>query len=815
MQQSDFPASAVNVALQSRDGHLWFGTSAGLFNFDGMRFTEVRTDTRDSSINEKISTLCETKDGSLWIGTTFGGLRRLINGRIILYGREDGLPQMEIKRLCESRTGRLWVGTDYGLFIYESGRFKQVPINPSYITAITKDKQGKILVGTHDGVRIFKDADLSLCSSITVADGLPDKITTCICVDRKSRIWIGTESGMARREDGKLQNYTMKNGLSNLSIRAIYEDKDGNIWVGTRYGLNRFYEGVWTTFMELDGLSNNYVSFFEEDREGGLWACTSAGLDQFKDVNVTAFTMKEGLANDYISTIAQTPDGSIYFLSNAGKSITRLKNGRFTKYTSPVGTAYVAHDSSLWIGQNGLLLNLKNNKIKKYDKTTGLPQKWISAITQDNKSIIVFIDSIGLKRFINGNLKPFLLEGGKQYPAERYITCLYTQPDGTLWVGTTDGLAKIENGHYSTFTTEDGLAGNWTSSIHQDRKGDLWISSPQGGLTHYKNGKFIALTTKAGLFTNEIYCVLEDDMDDIWLSSPRGIGCLHRKELDDYEDGRVKLIHTQVFLIADGMKTGECFGNWQPSGYKTSDGHIWFGTKKGAVMIDPDSIKKNELKPPVVIENIFVDQQPVSGSQSANFPAGTDKIEFHYAALSYLIPNRVLFKYKLEGYEHEWQDAKTRRDAYYMNLSPGEYRFRVIACNNDGLWNEKGTSFSFIIEPYFTQTYWFYAIVLILLVGLIIGIVRLRIWRHIKREKVLQARIQEALLNIKALSGLIPICSSCKKIRNDKGYWDHLEVYIQSHSEAQFSHGICPDCIKKLYSHIDLTEDTLRDDSSD
>lgn len=226
------------------------------------------------------------------------------------------------------------------------------------------------------------------------------------------------------------------------------------------------------------------------------------------------------------------------------------------------------------------------------------------------------------------------------------------------------------------------------------------------------------------------------------------------------------------------MRTDECFGEWQPAGWKTHDGHIWFATKKGVVMIDPKIFISNKFPPPIVIERFVVDQEMVPTDQLISLSAGAGKLEFHYIALSYLVTERVLFKYKLEGYNHDWVDAGTRRVAYYTNLSPGEYCFRVVACNNDNVWNDIGASFAFKLTPHFYKAYWFYALVLVTLGGVIFGIYRLRVWQLLSKEKELQERIQEALANVKTLSGLLPICANCKKIRNDKGYWDQIEGYI-------------------------------------
>ena len=379
------------------------------------------------------------------------------------------------------------------------------------------------------------------------------------------------------------------------------------------------------------------------------------------------------------------------------------------------------------------------------------------------------------------------------------MVCFHYQQNGVLWIGASDSLLRMQDGESKGFTKADGLAGNWTSSFYDDKEGCLWISSPQGGLTRFKDGKFTAFNTEVGLFEDEIYCVLGDDNGGLWLSSPGGIGYVERKELNDFADGKISKIHSQVYVSADGMKSDECFGSWQPAGWKAHDGNLWFATKKGAVMINPRTFRKNALPPPVLIEQIVADKEEVPDDRSAILRPGTDKLEFHYSALSYLVPERVLFKYKLEGYDRDWVDAGTRREAYYTNLPPGKYRFQVMACNNDGVWNVHGASFDFDLKPHFYQTYWFYGFLLVVIGGSVIVVYRLRVWQLLVREKELNERIQEALANIKIMGGLIPICSNCKKIRDDKGYWEQLERYIQSHSEAKFSHGICPECAAKLY----------------
>jgi ligand-binding sensor domain-containing protein len=802
LRQNGLPGNAIYVGLQGRDGYLWLGTSAGLFRFDCVNFFRVNTNPKYSKDIETISTLCLSGDSSLWIGTTFSGLRRIKNENIYRYGGAEGLYTRQIQTLLESRTGHIWIGSSYGLFLYTKGKIIPIPINPGFITALAEDSHGRIWVGTHTGIRVFDDISMKQVDSITTSNGLPHDIITTLFTDRNANVWIGTVDGLMRWKDGARKTFKGSDGLSDSHITTICEDRDGNLWFGTYKGFSRLSQGKWASMTVTDGLTNNHVLNIFEDHEGSLWVCTLEGLNQYTDVNITSYTVKEGLASDYISSVIETPDNSFYFLCNADGYLTHLKNGRATQYNVNVGPAYVARDNTLWISQTGLLLSINNDRIKRYTTQTGLPNKWISAITEDDQSLILFVDGIGVQRFVQGKLKPYLLKNGKPYSSLEYVACFYSQPHGALWIGSTNGLVRIQDGSATTFNQVDGLAGHWVSTILDDHQGSLWITSPSDGLTRYKDGKFTPFTVNDGLFTNEFYCVLCDNQGDLWLSSPRGIGYLKRKEIDDYQAGKIKSLHSQVYTTADGMKTDECFGGWQPAGWKAHDGHLWFATKKGAVMIDPKTFKRNKYPPPILIERFIVDQKMVPLDDSIKLSPESSRLEFHYTALSYLVTERVLFKYKLEGYDQDWIEAGTRRAAYYTNLPSGQYRFRVIGCNNDGMWNEIGASIPFLKQPHLYEAHWFYALVVIVLSGIIFGIYRLRVWRLLQREKELQAGIQEALANVKTLSGLLPICSNCKKIRNDKGYWDQIEGYIQKHSEAQFTHGICPECAEKLYGDI-------------
>jgi signal transduction histidine kinase/ligand-binding sensor domain-containing protein/DNA-binding response OmpR family regulator len=738
LRQNGLPANSINVSLQTRDGYLWLGTSAGLFRFDGVSFTAISTDPENNKSPETVSVLCEASDGSLWIGMLYGGLRRLKDGVVRRYGSQEGLNSPQIKVLFESRAGNLWVGTSNGLFRSAGEGFVPVPVDQTFFTSIAQDAAGRIWVGTFRGVRIFDDARGILLDSLTTSGGVRVVMTTALLADRQGTMWIGTNHGLVRWNNGVATMILENDGLVNDHVSAIREDREGSLWVGTFGGLSRLAGGHWTSFNAADGLTHNQVNSLAGDREGSLWVGTLQGLNRFRDVDITPFTTKEGLDNNYVSGVLESKEGSLYFFSNVSESITRLRDGRMTRFSSPVGPSYVARDSSLWVGQTGMLVNIKNGRSTRYDSTTGFPFTWISAITEDDQGLIVFLDQTGIRRFVGGRLRPYLLKNGQQYTSTEYVECFFPAPGGVLWVGTTGGLVRFQNGESRIFRQKDGMADNWVSSIADDRRGSLWISSAHGGLTRYKDGKFTTYNIKNGLFTNEVYCVLADEQGDLWLGTSTGIGHLTRSEIDNLDSGRITAVHARVYSMADGMKQDACFDEWQPAGVRAHDGRLWFATKGGAVMIDPAAIKRNEIIPPVLIEQVVVDQQIVTPEEFIKFSPGKEKLEIHYTALSYLVPERVHFKYRLDGFDRDWVDAGTRRVAFYTNLPPGKYRFRVIACNNDGVWNETGASVGFELSPHFYETWWFYGLSVLVLIAAVLGVYRVRVRTLKASEKQLE-----------------------------------------------------------------------------
>jgi hypothetical protein len=278
------------------------------------------------------------------------------------------------------------------------------------------------------------------------------------------------------------------------------------------------------------------------------------------------------------------------------------------------------------------------------------------------------------------------------------------------------------------------------------------------------------------------------------MSGNKGIQRVSKQELDGMAEGRLSRLAVVTADEGDGLANRECSGS-NPAGWKAPDGRLWFGTVGGVVSVDPARRRLNPHAPPVHVEALHADGAPVPLSGEPALSPEVRQIEFQFTALSLFVPQRVRFRYKLDGYDPDWVDAGERRSAHYGRLPAGRYTFRVVACNNDEVWNDQGASLPLYRQPALVETWAFRAGVLGLLALGAWSVHRLRVWQLQLRQAQLKAEVEEAVARVRVLDGLLPICAWCKKIRDDKGYWNQLESYISGRSRAEFSHGICPDCM--------------------
>lgn len=790
------PSGTITALAQTPDGYLWLGTEGeGLVRFDGVSF--VRENGIDGlfgqSINRITSMIC-SRDGALWVGS-YSGLARLKNGHWTAFDRGPG---NVVFGLIEAPDGAVWYGRHWmGLFRVHDEQVTPLPLSgkPRFVTI---DTRRVMWAGGYDGLWRLDGGNRRHYSK---KDGLRDTTVNQVYADAKGNVWVGTCLGLTQLHDDRVTaHFTTRDGFLDHDIRAIYTDQDGILWVGTANGgLFRQSGNRFDALTKSMGLTSNHVTAIYEDREGSLWIGTSRGLNRLRNAALLPFGEAEGLSSQNTQAIAVERDGSVVVASGYA-GINRMTHGQIRHIPPNAlrgsdfdGALFANPDGSLWSGHlNGLSCRQGNGG-------SVFPVRGaIACISHDSQSIVYATHRGEVFRLINGKSERLRLADGSVLgtsPFEfDYVWMMHYSTSGELWLATTRGTFAIKDGKIRR-VWKGTLS---TRSISEDKDGTFWLGTMDGIVRVTKDASTRLFTMAEGLPENDIYYVQSDRSGALWLSGSHGLARIQRRELEDVASGKAKRFSAEMFGAADGMRTSEATAIYQPSGCVTKDGRLWFSTTEGVVAVDPGRIRRNALPPPVLIEKINADDNQIDIKPEITVGAGTHRLAIHYNGLSLLVPLRVRFKYKLEGYDHEWIEAKGNRVAYYTKLPPGHYVFRVTAANNDGVWNDAGASIKIRKAPYFYQTIWFMVLAGLALMAGAVGLYRFRIRWHIRAERELQSRINEALSRINTLNGLIPVCAWCKKIRDDAGYWSQLEEYVSKHTQAEVSHGICPDCQGKL-----------------
>ena len=731
LTENGLPQNTVHAIAQTADGYIWIGTEEGLARFDGVRFTVFDKQNTPQLKSNYIRTLLADRQGALWIGTA-EGLVRLLHGQFTLFSTNEGLPSNTIQAVHEDREGNLWVATATGLGLFKSGGVTTFTTKERLIggriLALFEDAGGALWIATPYGVGRVKDGKFT---NFTVRDGLGSNSVRAIQQDREGRLWFGSLGGLTSFDGTRFTTFTTRDGLPNDRIISLHASRDGGLLIGTASGLCRFTNGRFTGFNSGDPLSSSTILALLEDLEGNLWVGTeSGGINILKDTKFTTYTVRNGLSHDLITAIYQDEQGAMWIGTDGG-GLNLLKDRKVSIYTVRDGLsgnvvqALVGDRAgTLWAGTPDGLIRFTGGKFTTYTSADGLPNNDVRSISFDRRGNLWIGTRGGLTRMKDGIFKTFTEVDG--LPND-LISTLHEDTRGNLWIGTLGGLGRLTNEEFTTFTTRDGLSSDAVISLYEDSDGTLWIGTNGGGLNRMKDGKLTSYTTSNGLLDDVVYRILEDGRNNLWLSCRKGIFHINKTELAELAQGRISSITPVAYGTAEGMMTRECSGRGDPAGWKSSDGRLWFPTIKGVAMIDPERIKINSQPPPVVIEQIRIDDQSLPPGDRVELPAGTTRFDLYYTAPSFVAPEKVRFKYKLEGFDKDWIDSGARRVAYYTNLRPGAYTFKVIASNNDGVWNQTGATFGFYLKPFFYQTYWFYGLLLLALAILAWLIFQLRL----------------------------------------------------------------------------------------
>jgi PAS domain S-box-containing protein len=714
-----FTSNEVDALLADRAGNLWIGTRSGLVLMSQGRFRMAFTKTELQ--NSSVSALYEDSAGTIWIGTDGGGVSALKNGKLSTYNRRNGLADDVVFAFATDRHDGLWIATHAGLSHWSAGRF--VPLTSKSLSgldirSLCADRSGGLWVGANkDGLlHITADGNLTAYSR---RNGLSGDQIWSVQEDSLGVIWVGTDSGLTRIDAGVLSRYTQENGLSGDVITTTFEDAEGSLWVGSSGGgLNRFRQGSFATFGKNEGLSSNVTLATYQDREGALWLGTfNAGVNRLKDGRIQTFRMADGLPDDTVFSVTEDRHGDHWFGTRSGLS--RLHDGR----------------------------------IQFYGPSTGAPQSGVQCTFVDSHGDLWSGSRAGLTRYDGSRFTTYTTQDGL---LSNNVFAIYQAPGNeTIWVGTARGLNQFSNGVFKSFAApsaggKPGPASDIIFSILGDDDGTLWLGTNGGGLLRFQNGHFTSLTTKEGLFDDAVFQVLDDGAGSLWLSSNMGISRVAKDQLNAFAAHRIAKISYRSFGTADGMRIVECNGGFQPAGWRLADGRLLFPTMLGAASVQPRRVASVKMPPPVVIERVSVDNHDLAGTGALSSPPGKGQLEFQYTALSFINPEKIHFKYMLEEYEDDWVDAGSRRTAYYTNIPPGTYTFRVMAANADGVWSNGNARVTVTLPPHFYQTLPFRILELAGLFSLVAAAYGIRVRNMRTREKKLLELVEE---RTHALSG--------------------------------------------------------------
>jgi ligand-binding sensor domain-containing protein/signal transduction histidine kinase len=739
---NSLPQNSVSAILQTREGYMWFTTLDGLVRFDGVRFTVFNRANSNGIASNRMSSLCEDAEGTLWVGTDDEGLTRYKDGEFRTFTVRDGLPHNRVLSLECNPASPLLISTVKG--IVERSDEKFIPYAPEINVRsnhlMHRGASGTFWYFDGEGLRAMRGR---IVNAYTVVDGLGGPEAAAMYEDRQGNLWLGTTGGLNRIKDGEVKLYTERDGLPKEQVRAIYEDAAGSLWFGTKGGgLSRFSNGKFSTITTAEGLSSNHILSIYQDREGSLWIGTyNNGLNRLGRKAVTTYSRENGLADDNVYPIYEDRAGNVWIGSSEGLS--RFKDGVFTNYTSRNGLPFVSttavyEDRSglLWLGGLNGLITLKDEIFSPPPFSMPMPHYTVRALLEDRAGRLWIGTDRGLVRYQNGQQVLLTIEQGL---AGNDILALAEDSSGAICIGTRGGLTLYKDDRFTSYTKRDGLPSDHVRSLYAEANGTLWIGTYDGGLARLKDGRFTSYTTEDGLFNNGVFQILEDGGGNLWMSSNRGIYRVDKGQLNEFAAGKIGSISSVSYGTKDGMLSNECNGGRQPAGTRTRDGKLWFPTQKGVAVINPQSITINRLPPPVVIEEILLDRARVASRSAVEIQPGQENLEIHYTGLSFIKPEHVRFRYRLEGLDKEWVDAGTRRTAYYSHLPPGSYSFAVMAANSDGVWNTTGASVRISVRPPFWRTWWFLALSGLAVIGLALLIYERRVWRLRKAHREQEA----------------------------------------------------------------------------
>ena len=811
--QQGFPGGPVYAITQTPDGYLWLGTEKGLVRFDGLTF-RLFDQTNSSLPSGPVMELMTDVEGNLWI-------RRSQQDRSLLRYRDgrfyDVVADFEgalngVTAMCRGINGvGLFSARIAGVYAYSGGKFSEtIPSANALIISIAQTSDGTVWMGSRDaGLSYVNEARIT-----TLAKELPDtKVNTLLAIDRE--LWIGTDHGVVRWNGHEITNAGLPASLSDIQVLSLTSDRDSNIWIGTSKGLLRLNADGFSQLDPEGHGSSGPVNAIFEDREGNLWIGSSRGIERLRDSSFMTYSAPRGGSSEGSGTIFVDTRGRKWFAPSDGGLY--WEKGQQAGYVKDAGLDHdvvyslTGANDELWIGrQRGGLTHLKyidgNIRTETYTPADGLVQNSIFTVYQGRDgSVWAGSLSGGVTRFKDGKFTSYTSADGL---GSNTVMSILEGTDGTIWFATANGLSSLFQGRWRIYGGKDGLPPGGVNSLFQDEKGPLWVGTDHGIAILRSEQVQVPADVPAAL-QEPILGIASDKNGYLWISSSNHVLRVYQDKL---LEGKVSESDVREFGFADGLRSIE--------GVKRDRavivdplGQIWFSTYSGFSVVDPAQVADNAGPAIVKIEGVVADGSPVDLQGKVRIPGVTQRITFRYAGLSLSIPERVRFRYRLDGYDQNWSEPVATRDAVYANLAPGPYRFRVMASNSAGLWNGSESTIQFEIEPTFYQTSWFLAACIIgaLAALYLLYLVRLKqVSQQVRGQMEARVEERERIARdlhdtlLQSVQGLIlKFHAVVKQVRSDDPIRETLEKTLDQADEVMAEGR---DRVRSLRGAVSLTD---------
>ncbi|MEA2259270.1 MAG: hypothetical protein QOJ51_2095 [Acidobacteriaceae bacterium] len=740
--ETRFPGGAVNGIAQTADGYLWIGTDRGLIRFDGFNFRPVSFASIATPSNVPILQMLTDAGGKLWVRPQGGYLVRQKDGQFesVKYG------QGAITTLSkDSNDGVLVSDIEQGTFRFTADHVQKLgPASPPVIS-LAETADSKIWMGTlGDGLFFLRGG-----RATRVSAGLPDRKINCLLAIGSDELWVGTDTGLYRGNGTGFRRVELPSFLGNLQVSSLLRDRDSNIWVGTTRGLLRI-NGKGISFSEENELrGDGGITVLFEDREGNLWIGGARGLGRIRDSVFVTYSSVSDRRFEHNGPVYVDPEGRTWFAPVQG-GLYVLQNGR-VQPVPPIPPNEVVYSISgradvVWAGrQRGGLTHLRfrNGAIvsQSYTEANGLAQNSAYVVYESHDgSVWAGTLNGGVSKFKDGHFTTYTTANGL---ASNTVSSILETRDGAMWFATPTGLSSFSNGQWRTYTTVEGLPSPEVNCLFEDSSGTLW-SGTSAGLASFASNRFQVPHESPDVLSKQIVGMAEDKSGRLWIATSDHVVRVPRDKL---HSGIVKAADVREYDQADGLESTEGVKRSR-SVVSDSAGRIWFSLSSGLSVVNPSQITDNSVPALPHIEAISADSNTANLAAFVQIPPSPRRITFEYTGLSLMVPERIRFRYFLEGFDGSWSQPVAKREAVYTNLGPGSYRFRLVASNSEGLWNGPETAIALNVAPAYYQTYWFKLSCIAAFVALLWALYRWRIHQLKRQEK----RLRDVVETIPAMT---------------------------------------------------------------